>query len=195
MPEGTIRSESKANTPGRKGIGHDMEKKRKLKELYETSSKRQKEDADNFLGTLRSERADAELRKNLRQAQETCQTLDTEAAERDGKKAPFNFLWAGLVKERDEEEMEKRRRHRMYNERTTNVLEEDEEIEYGDTVQPLEGEETELEEFEALSVEEQLEKVLRYMREKYFYCFWCGCAYQDAQDLEENCPGLTEEDH
>jgi len=172
-----------------------MEKKRKLKELYETSSKRQKEDFDNFRDTLRSERADTQLRKNLRQAQEACQTLDNEAAERDGKKSFTNVLWRGLVKERDEEEMEKLRRHRIYNERTTNVLEEDEEVEYADTVQPLEGEDIELEEFEAFSVEEQLDKILHYMREKYFYCFWCGCAYKDALDLEENCPGLTEEDH
>ena len=26
------------------------------------------------------------------------------------------------------------------------------------------------------------------------YCFWCGCQYNDAEDLEENCPG-TEEEH
>lgn len=172
-----------------------MEKKRKLNDLYKTSSKRQKEDSDNFRDALRSERSDAQLRQNLRQAQETCQTLDTEAAERYGKKVFPNVLWQGLVKERDAEEMEKRRRHRMYNGRTTNVLEEDEEVEYTDTVQPLEGEETELEEFEALSAEEQLEKLLHYMREKYFYCFWCGCAYKHAQDLEENCPGLAEDNH
>ena len=172
-----------------------MEKKRKLKELHEISSKRQKEDSDNFRDTLRSERADAQLRNNLRRAQETCQTLDNEAAEHDGKRGFANVLWRGLVKERDEEEMEKLRRHRIYNERTTHVLEEDEEVEYADTVQPLEGEDTELEEFEAFSVEEQLDKILHYMREKYFYCFWCGCAYKDAQDLDENCPGLKEEDH
>ena len=27
------------------------------------------------------------------------------------------------------------------------------------------------------------------------YCFWCGCAYDDAEDMKENCPGEDEVDH
>ena len=51
----------------------------------------------------------------------------------------------------------------------------------------------ELEEFNALSSQERLKQVVRYLREKYNYCFWCKCRYEA---LEMNgCPGLTEEDH
>ena len=29
----------------------------------------------------------------------------------------------------------------------------------------------------------------------YFWCFWCGCKYEDEADMEANCPGQFEEDH
>ena len=40
-----------------------------------------------------------------------------------------------------------------------------------------------------------LPECLQYMREKYCYCYYCGARFTDTVDLEQNCPGLTEEDH
>src|SRR5271170_4463556 len=104
--------------PGRKGIGHDMDKKRKLKELYEDSVKRQKEDSDSYLNIVRTERLEQKLRENLRQAQKTCQTLDIKAAEAAGKPAPSNVFWRGLDREREAIEKEKRFRNRVLYERS-----------------------------------------------------------------------------
>jgi hypothetical protein len=176
---------------GRKGIGHDMEKKRKLKELYEESLKQQ----DDFRGDIRSEREETRLREKLREAQQVCQNLDTQAAEKKGVDVKPNLLWRGLDRERDHEEKERQFKRRMMYEPTVHPLGEESDGEYETTVQALEDEDTELDEFEALPLEDQLEKVLNYMRKKYCYCFWCGCAYDDAEDLAENCPGLTEDDH
>ncbi|GAB1523453.1 hypothetical protein RhiTH_006602 [Rhizoctonia solani] len=45
------------------------------------------------------------------------------------------------------------------------------------------------------NVQERLTLVLEYLRMKYFYCFWCGASYDDASDLETNCPGPDEDLH
>ncbi|CAG8796465.1 6096_t:CDS:2, partial [Racocetra fulgida] len=50
-------------------------------------------------------------------------------------------------------------------------------------------------EFEKLSPAEKLDSILKYMREKYNYCFWCGCEYSSVEELEQLCPGIEEDDH
>lgn len=66
--------------------------------------------------------------------------------------------------------------HKDHNEE---VDEEDEEDE------PEEEEYTPLEKFEIIK---------EYLRDTYFYCFWCGAKYEDEEDLT-NCPGKEEDDH
>ncbi|KAF9392069.1 G patch domain-containing protein 11 [Podila verticillata] len=46
-----------------------------------------------------------------------------------------------------------------------------------------------------LSVYEKLEKVVQYLRQEHSYCFWCSAQYYGQKDLEENCPGESEDDH
>ena len=149
-----------------------MEKKRKLKEMYEESVKRQKEEPDNYRNNIRSERLETRLKNNLRQAQKVCQNLDTTAAESKGKKPSLNVFWRGLDREREREHNEKRFRNRLMFERSSNLLGDSDNEEYDNVVQSLEDEDTELDEFEALPLEDQFTTILRYMREKYFYCFW-----------------------
>jgi Domain of unknown function (DUF4187) len=159
------------DTIGRKGIGHDMEKKRKLKELYEESLKRQKQDSDTFLNNFRSEQLDAQMKKHLHQAQLVCQTLDMKASEnKEDKSIRYNVFWRGLEKDREDELKEKQFRRRMLYERS--AVSQDADSDYEDVVQELDDEDEELEEFRALPIENQLEMILHYMREKYYYCFW-----------------------
>ena len=157
---------------GRKGIGHDMDKKRKLKELYEDSVKRQKDDSDSYRDTVKSERLEARLQENLKQAQKVCQNLDTKAAESTGKEVTSNVFWRGLDRDREMEHKERRFRNRIMYERSANPLGESDDEEYHSVVQDLEGDDAELDQFEALPMENQLEMILHYMRETYFYCFW-----------------------
>jgi hypothetical protein len=42
---------------------------------------------------------------------------------------------------------------------------------------------------------ELLQKLVSYSRKIHFYCNWCGLKYEDIDDLNENCPGPTYEDH
>ncbi|KAH7626505.1 hypothetical protein B0T09DRAFT_349107 [Sordaria sp. MPI-SDFR-AT-0083] len=57
----------------------------------------------------------------------------------------------------------------------------------------LDEEDPELDEFNALSPDERLRRLVLYMRDKHHYCFWCKAKYEDAE--MDGCPGLTEEDH
>ncbi|OJD14298.1 hypothetical protein AJ78_05347 [Emergomyces pasteurianus Ep9510] len=56
-----------------------------------------------------------------------------------------------------------------------------------------EDEDEELREFNALSAQERLSRIVLYLRENYRYCFWCKYRY-DTDEME-GCPGLTEDDH
>ena len=44
-----------------------------------------------------------------------------------------------------------------------------------------------------LQAQDRLTLVLDYLRRKYAYCFWCGTQYEDAEDMENNCPGPDED--
>ena len=144
-----------------------MEKKRKLKEAYEQSVKRQKEDSDAYLDNFKTEREEARLAENLRQAQMVCQNLDHDAAEKKGVDLKKNVLWRGLDRKREKEHEERRARNKKLYERSAFDDEE-----YDTQEVKLEGEDEELDEFEGLPLEEQMDKVLTYMRETYYYCFW-----------------------
>lgn len=51
------------------------------------------------------------------------------------------------------------------------------------------------EEEEEIITEEDLLKILMKLRDEYYYCLFCGCRYDSLEALEDNCPGLFEEDH
>lgn len=48
---------------------------------------------------------------------------------------------------------------------------------------------------EILSNLEKLDILTRYLRKKYFYCIWCGMKFNDEDDLKDDCPGSTRNDH
>ena len=57
------------------------------------------------------------------------------------------------------------------------------------------SEEEEEEEEDNLTTTEKLEILTKYLRNKYFYCTWCGATYEDEDDLRDSCPGSTRNDH
>ncbi|XP_018496027.1 G patch domain-containing protein 11 [Galendromus occidentalis] len=42
---------------------------------------------------------------------------------------------------------------------------------------------------------EVLRDLTHHLRFQYFYCIWCGCKYEDSDDLEKSCPGDCREAH
>ncbi|KAK6338452.1 hypothetical protein TWF730_002512 [Orbilia blumenaviensis] len=56
-------------------------------------------------------------------------------------------------------------------------------------------EDAELEEFEKREAKDRLDEIVRYLRSQWRYCFWCKSRYATDDEMEKECPGLTEEDH
>lgn len=46
-----------------------------------------------------------------------------------------------------------------------------------------------------LQTSEKLEMLTDYLRTTYCYCHWCGIKYENADDMQTNCPGQTKDDH
>lgn len=128
--------------------------------------------------------------------------------------AQINVLYRGVVRERDDRERSILARHALQTSLPSSFFPnprlpgyEDGTLEREDKQalgtkqadpstlleQELEEEDPELEEFNALEPAVRLEKLVMYLREKHWYCFWCKCRYESAE--LEGCPGVTEEDH
>lgn len=61
-----------------------------------------------------------------------------------------------------------------------------------DSEEDDEEKETEAEKYDS---SEKLEMLTRYLRSCYFYCIYCGTKYDNAADLQTNCPGTNKDDH
>ncbi|OJD20991.1 hypothetical protein ACJ73_07669 [Blastomyces percursus] len=129
----------------------------------------------------------------------------------------INILYRGLVRAREENLRSQQARRGLYQSLSArnpalipdlenlptyskSDLDADERLALGRTaegevveVESYEDEDEELNEFNALSAQERLSRVVVYLREKYRYCFWCKYRYET--DEMEGCPGLTEDDH
>jgi len=117
----------------RGGIGHDTEKKRKIREEFDEAAKRVKIDQGDYRVRVRLERELKRMEAQIISAQRVAERLDTEADEESSSnkddhtaalpaakvplnKRPFksiNVLWRGLIKHRLEKEAERRMRADM----------------------------------------------------------------------------------
>ncbi|KAK4117299.1 hypothetical protein N656DRAFT_793797 [Canariomyces notabilis] len=115
--------------------------------------------------------------------------------------------WRGLVRAREEAERDRRMRYDLEQGLASRLPtyedpeeDEDDKRALGKTARTmyvtaddLDEEDPELDEFEALPVDERLRRVVEFLRERHNYCFWCKFAYPDKE--MDGCPGMTEEDH
>lgn len=42
---------------------------------------------------------------------------------------------------------------------------------------------------------QRLLELMTHLRTVHLYCLYCGCTYDSGEDMERNCPGVTEEEH
>lgn len=40
-----------------------------------------------------------------------------------------------------------------------------------------------------------LENIISYLREQFLYCIYCGSTFEDKDDMESQCPGVSREQH
>ncbi|CAG8538546.1 3868_t:CDS:2 [Funneliformis caledonium] len=158
------------------GLGMATEIKHKAQAELAKVAKRTRVEEDSFRERVRQEKLDKRVKGQLRKLQTICETLDTKHGIED------NIYWRH--EETIDDELENN------NDEDKILFEE----------QVVEDKEDQIEErkakgFEGLEPREQLDCVLRYLREKYQYCFWCGCEYGSAEEMDQECPGYEEEDH
>ena len=61
---------------------------------------------------------------------------------------------------------------------------------------PVEIIDTEEEEEEVeIPPDEMLKIITEYLRTDYLFCIWCGITFENADDLNSNCPGNSRDDH
>merc|ERR1712051_359175 len=54
---------------------------------------------------------------------------------------------------------------------------------------------TEEEEEVEIPPDEMLKIITEYLRTDYLFCIWCGITFENADDLNSNCPGNSRDDH
>ena len=183
---------------GREGLGMANERKRKLQEGAEERREEEREVAEGFRERVTREREARRVEGLLGGAMRVLEGMEEEGTA--GKRV--NVLYRGLVRQRKEEERERRARydlHQSLSRSATYVADEEEEkqdrLAWGGDEEEDEAadRDEELEAFEALTPQERLDRVVSHLREKHWYCFWCKSRYETAG--MEGCPGMTEDDH
>ena len=208
---------------GRGGIGADAEKKRKIREEFaerEEEEKRQRVDAEEYRERVAKEREEARREGQVWGAMKVAEKLDEEdeagevsrdvigeAVRKTAKKkrlSEVNVLWRGLVKQREVSERDRRMRYDLHQSLSSRVDYNDPEEDREDKMAlgrkdaeevdvELDQEDEDLNEFEQLEASEKLDKLVKYLRERWRYCFWCKYRYPDEE--MGGCPGTSEEDH
>lgn len=186
----------------RGGVGMENEKKRKFREeaaVVEGVQKKQKADEGDYRERVGREREEKRLEGLCWGAMKVLEGLEQSEGVEKMPVRKVNVLWRGLLRERELKERERRMRYDLHQSLTRDKNYEDPE-EDGRDSQALGGEEEALEEedeqldgFLALEGKERLRRLVQYLREKHFYCFWCKCRYED--EGMDGCPGVEEDDH
>lgn len=186
----------------RGGVGMESERKRKVREevgRVEGVEKRVKADEGDYRERVGREREERRVEGMGWGAMKVLEGLEQPEGQ---EKVPFrkvNVLWRGLLRDRAEKERERRMRYDLHQSLTRDRQYEDPDEDrhdrqaLGKEEEDVEEEDEELDEFLQLEGKERLGRLVEYLREKHFYCFWCKCKYED--ESMEGCPGREEDDH
>lgn len=118
-----------------------------------------------FRNRKKNEATQRLLTADLKKSQRMCQTLDEQ---KKIDEPAEKWFWPEVEKETEEGEKEEEKES---------------------TISPEEDEADQLE------PAEKLDLLTSYLRQVHFYCAWCATTFNDMQDLLDNCPGSTRDDH
>ncbi|KAH9816410.1 hypothetical protein DFH28DRAFT_203405 [Melampsora americana] len=179
---------------GRGGIGTEKRTKTRFQfsksnqELNEDEIKVQRE----FLEKSKTKFDIRKIESNLSKARRTCQELDhrNQVEENVLWLDPFSVEFGDEVNGLDTNEKKLKGLKDSNEFGTTVVLTEEEEEEEDSTL-----DREEKASWLALDSASRLIYTLRYLRQEYFYCIWCGCQYDSSEELDKECPGVDEDEH
>jgi len=149
----------------RRGLGEKTKNEEKKRRIEERKEElEQLADPSAYRTRLRDIAENKDTFRDLKKAQCACQTLDMTAC----LAAPAqSWYWPEVSKPKSDSDDD-------FAEEVIELEEDDQEIE----PEPR----------------EKLEALVQYLRGKYFYCIWCGTAFENEEDMN-SCPGSTKEDH
>lgn len=184
----------------RSGIGLLNEKKRKFREEVEVKEQAEKAEEVGFRERVAREREQKRIEGLLAGAMRVLEGLEEnadEAQEPKREKKKVNVLYRGLVRQRQEHERERRARYDLHQSLSRNATyekeDDDDRLAFGMQEEDLDEADDELQAFESLEPEERLQRLIDELREKWWYCFWCKCRYEN--EAMDECPGKSEDDH
>lgn len=187
----------------RGGIGLANEKKRKFREELEGREREEMAEEGGFRERVARQREEKRAEGLVGGAMRVLEGLEedeggehTDGARQPRKKKRVNVLYRGLVRQRREQERDRRARYDLHQSLSKNASYEDDEqdrLAWGGEEEDLDEEDEELDAFEKLEPRERLDRLVAELRARWWYCFWCKCRYAD--ESLEGCPGTLEDDH
>ena len=183
----------------RTGLGYDQQRQQFQQQKRESSQQKrllmqqthaQQEQTcvQDFLTNLRSRFRLKVLKRDFYAAQRSCFSLD----QGNQIKKPIElFFWPIAAIQSSDKTT------------TRDDSEEDDQVRTGEDKLPEDTEQVKEEcDDVVMNVKEQMNQLTDkfnplndYLREKYFFCIWCGCSFQNENELKEECPGSTREQH
>lgn len=190
---------------GKEGVGMANEKKRKFREEVEEKESEQREEQEDYRERFGRERQERRTEGFLGSAmrlleglEEDSQRGNTEVAR--GTKKRVNILYRSLLRQRKEQDHERRIRYNLLQSLSKNAAydedaddEKQDRLAWGKEEEDSDEEDEELDAFEALDPLVRLQRLVQELREKHWYCFWCKHRYENEE--MEGCPGVEEDDH
>lgn len=144
-----------------------------------------KQVTNNDIGTYRERISDHKTeeknQKVWRKLMKLCYELS--GGEEDSG-SQVNSLWKVYVMEMNQLNLEKRQRTQIVNigDDKQNEIQTDKQINSVDDIL-------------SVPIYDRIVNLLTYLRSNYKYCYYCGCFFEDMQDMSNNCPGMLEEEH
>jgi len=158
---------------------------------------------EDFQAAMSNQFAERRVASNLNKAMKTIETLDTRA----GRERSC-LWWSSAEKEETKKEQGEEGGEESYEPlfltggevSAVRTQEEETAVQHGqggggEEEGGVEEVDTELELWQTLSDAEKLSVATAYVREGHFYCLYCGHQYSSANELREECPGESEDDH
>ena len=121
-----------------------------------------------------------------------------------GKASERSLLYKPLVLDRREKEQDKRRRYDLMQSLSRNVTYDDPEEDahdrqaLGNEVEDIDEDndlDDNLQDYMATPIHERLGRVVTFLRDHWYYCFYCKYRYRDREEMDSDCPGPTEDEH
>ncbi|XP_044597821.1 G patch domain-containing protein 11 isoform X1 [Cotesia glomerata] len=153
----------------RSGLGKSNNSSSINKKKINPTAKLESMKTEDFRDRIAMKKLQQLLEIDLFKSQKVCEQLDTKS----GINEPVElWYWPKVEKEKKS----------------------DEENEDGDENKDDEDD-NEDDDTNEIPAAEKLQIINKYLRDKYFYCIWCGTDFNDGDDLADNCPGDTRSDH